>query len=652
MSVSNNFSNQQDFINNKIVNNYKLSEQHYDNDTENSIRLDGNYQDNQILQTQNSSDEEYEEQNFVNDESSQKVNNQTQHQQQQFYGNLLQMQKVQQQQHQNTKQSQNSQKKKEKSQQNSSIQMKENKQPAKLNSKSSSKQNSHRAQHNKNNNKQMTQKLPQNLDESELLDKLSFLQNLNLSATNILSLQQQQNNGQYQHLTQQHSSNIMSNHQESIIQNGLEKAKTYEQLYKSEKQRNEIQKQKISLLEQEKNELIYQLEQFQGFEVENVKYQELVQKFEHQTHLKDQEFKRVKDQIKLKFAENENVIQDLKSQLQAQKDLRQQDSIKFAEDVEKFQQRVKGWELDCQRLESLKKNNEQLIVQMRAEHKQKIGLLKNEIDKFKRNDQLNQTMIQENQNEREKFKSEISELEQLIQNKLHNEQQVDIENLQREFQVCKSDLQKEKQASTKLKESFQQNMDRLLHEKNTISKDYKDLKSQLLQHSDLIQRQDQTIKDLLNFKEEQNREIDRIQNEKEQLEREVTRTAQLLKEMTDAQQLTCSKFSEFQKDIQTLLSENKQLKYQIQSMGSFNRQDQKLISGKYLSNQQQKQQQIQLDVYRDESMQNSQQSIADKNQVYEPAHQYKQQNQQPQKMTDFQRQQMMIQQEYQRSFYR
>lgn len=57
-----------------------------------------------------------------------------------------------------------------------------------------------------------------------------------------------------------------------------------------------------------------------GFEQENAKYQELIEKFEHQSRLKDEEFKRVKDAIKLKFTDNEKVISDLKLQLKNEKE--------------------------------------------------------------------------------------------------------------------------------------------------------------------------------------------------------------------------------------------------------------------------------------------------------------------------------------------
>ena len=42
-----------------------------------------------------------------------------------------------------------------------------------------------------------------------------------------------------------------------------------------------------------------------GFEQENMKYQELVEKFEEQSRLKEEEFERVKDTVKLKFSESE-----------------------------------------------------------------------------------------------------------------------------------------------------------------------------------------------------------------------------------------------------------------------------------------------------------------------------------------------------------
>jgi hypothetical protein len=43
-----------------------------------------------------------------------------------------------------------------------------------------------------------------------------------------------------------------------------------------------------------------------------LKYQELVEKFEEQSRIKEEEFMKVKEQIKIKFAENESVINDLK----------------------------------------------------------------------------------------------------------------------------------------------------------------------------------------------------------------------------------------------------------------------------------------------------------------------------------------------------
>ena len=84
---------------------------------------------------------------------------------------------------------------------------------------------------------------------------------------------------------------------------------------------NDVIKQKIAMIEQEKNELIYQLEQCQGkvkwligldLESENMKYQELVEKFEEQQRMKDEEFEQVKSTIKEKFMENEEVISGLR----------------------------------------------------------------------------------------------------------------------------------------------------------------------------------------------------------------------------------------------------------------------------------------------------------------------------------------------------
>ena len=94
---------------------------------------------------------------------------------------------------------------------------------------------------------------------------------------------------------------------------------------------NDVIKQKIAMVEQEKNELIYQLEQCQGkvkwligldLESENMKYQELVEKFEEQQRMKDEEFEQVKSTIKEKFMENEEVISGLRKHLGDEKDFR------------------------------------------------------------------------------------------------------------------------------------------------------------------------------------------------------------------------------------------------------------------------------------------------------------------------------------------
>lgn len=46
--------------------------------------------------------------------------------------------------------------------------------------------------------------------------------------------------------------------------------------------------------------------------------------------MKEEEFERVKEQIKIKFVENERVIGDLKTQLKAEKDVRYSEQMKFA----------------------------------------------------------------------------------------------------------------------------------------------------------------------------------------------------------------------------------------------------------------------------------------------------------------------------------
>ena len=71
-------------------------------------------------------------------------------------------------------------------------------------------------------------------------------------------------------------------------------------------------------------------------------------------------------------------------------------------------------------------------------------------------------------------------------------------------------------------------MDRLLQEKNLLAKDYKEVKAQLKQHNQLVKRQENTIKDMIEMKEHMSREIERLMSEKDELEHEVGRTAQLL----------------------------------------------------------------------------------------------------------------------------
>ncbi len=45
--------------------------------------------------------------------------------------------------------------------------------------------------------------------------------------------------------------------------------------------------------------------------------------------------------------------------------------MKFANEIERFQNKLKGWELDCERLENLKRNNESIISKIREENRQK-----------------------------------------------------------------------------------------------------------------------------------------------------------------------------------------------------------------------------------------------------------------------------------------
>ncbi|CDW83356.1 UNKNOWN [Stylonychia lemnae] len=422
---------------------------------------------------------------------------------------------------------------------------------------------------------------------------------------------------------------------------------------------NEIQKQKILLLEQEKNELIYQLDQFQGilvffyyigFEQENIKYQELVEKFEEQSRLKEDEFQRVKEQIKLKFQENESVIVDLRNQLKEEKDIRYGESTKFTQEIERFQQRLQGWEIDCERLENLKRNNEVLIQQMRDEHKQKEGLLKDEIDRLKRSDFNNQSRIDITLKEKEKFKEEFIELERLVQNQLKNGQQ-DFSSIQKQLEDTQLALHKEKNTSAQLKDGLEKSMERLLHEKNLLAQDYRELKTQLQQHNELIRRQELNVKDLLLLKDDQQSIIDKLCQEKEDLEREVSRTAMLLKEMTDAQQITCSKFSEFQRDIKNLIAENKQLKEQINKIQQerhrkHHQQNQDYIQDHYLQKQREILMQQQNKLGSNPQNNNSSGQPNNQEKFYEPA--IKHQNQAY--MNDFERQKARIDFEYRKNF--
>ena len=148
-----------------------------------------------------------------------------------------------------------------------------------------------------------------------------------------------------------------SQQQKHQKQHDSDKAKTYEQLYRSEKQRNDILKQKINMQDAQLKEVEDQTQLIEKLRDENDKYQQLVQKFEEQTQFKEEEFVRLKETIRQKFGQTEQEMVEAKRRLKEEQDSRYEDQTKFREEIERVGCKLREWEKDCEKLGQLKNDN-------------------------------------------------------------------------------------------------------------------------------------------------------------------------------------------------------------------------------------------------------------------------------------------------------
>ena len=151
------------------------------------------------------------------------------------------------------------------------------------------------------------------------------------------------------------------------------------------------------------------------------------------------------------------------------------EQMKFAEEIEKLQTKFKGWENDCEKLEMLKKSNEQLIQSLRKEQKQKEVYYSEEIQNYKERHCEDKKTIKDAMRERENFISEIEELERLVREQLQV-RKGDNGQLGRELEETKQALQREKHQYQQLKEGMTKSMEKLMRDKNIIQSDYQEAK--------------------------------------------------------------------------------------------------------------------------------------------------------------------------------
>ena len=85
-----------------------------------------------------------------------------------------------------------------------------------------------------------------------------------------------------------------------------------------------------------------------------------------------------------------------------------------------MQSKLKGWETDCDRLESLKRNNEGIIAKIREEYKIKETQLISDLERALLREQDVKQKLSIAHMDREKFKEEINELERLVSNQLNS----------------------------------------------------------------------------------------------------------------------------------------------------------------------------------------------------------------------------------------
>ena len=85
-----------------------------------------------------------------------------------------------------------------------------------------------------------------------------------------------------------------------------------------------------------------------------------------------------------------------------------------------MQSKLKGWETDCDRLESLKRNNEGIIAKIREEYKIKETQLISDLERALLREQDVKQKLGIAHMDREKFKEEINELERLVSNQLNS----------------------------------------------------------------------------------------------------------------------------------------------------------------------------------------------------------------------------------------
>mmetsp|Transcript_8019 Transcript_8019/g.8709 ORF Transcript_8019/g.8709 Transcript_8019/m.8709 type:complete len:451 (+) Transcript_8019:44-1396(+) len=325
---------------------------------------------------------------------------------------------------------------------------------------------------------------------------------------------------------------------------------------KVEKFRNELQRKDatITQLQSELHELRY-------LRQDHDQSADIISQLQNQIEKYQEQFHEERAQSNSHIEYLEESLSEVKETFKQAKQAAHQEVQNLNKQRKDLTNKLKESREECDRLKVVNTQQDELIMEIKAQQQERIQTLNEQMAQMKQVERVLKDQVTEIAFEKMKLEERIEELTTLI-----GEQNFEIDEKRDLMSTIKQEYKKNERSQQKiqdLEEEINKSKDLIKDEALQYEHEFKEMIGEMAKYQDLLGRQENTIVDLRQRRQDDEKRIKEMRELATKFEREADKANALLQEMTEAQGRIREKCRDHEKSLKDVRVENAELRREL-----------------------------------------------------------------------------------------